>query len=463
MMEQFQLKNFIKQSGTIQEFSALPDNYCLPAISIDTRTLCKGETYLALRGDCFDGHAFILDAIKKGASAVVYDQADCHDQITGEVIAFQVRDTLQFLMEFAGWYRSNFEATVFALTGSTGKTTTKEMLAAILSLEKETLKTRKNQNNFIGVSLTLLRLQKTTEIAVIELGTNHPGEISTLAHMVKPTHAAITNIGSGHIGYFGSKEAIYREKTALFDGLQRDSTIYLNLEDSYLSGYSNNILKIKTYGLRSSSIYRASESGMDERGHIRFNINDGPEIQLSVPGKHQLMNGVLAASVALDMGVSMSNVKRGLESVEAQDKRMELTYWDGITIVNDAYNSNPESLKAAIDFICDLPLNSGNKKVLVLGDMLELGDQSESEHRKMGEYLRNKEIDAVLCYGSFSILILEGLGNTHPGSMIRKNFNTYENLARALRDLLQEGDVLLLKGSRGMQLEKVLEYLDRKG
>jgi len=122
-----------------------------------------------------------------------------------------------------------------------------------------------------------------------------------------------------------------------------------------------------------------------------------------------------------------------------------------------------ESFKAAIDFICDLPLNSGNKKVLVLGDMLELGDQSESEHRKMGEYLRNKEIDAVLCYGPFSILILEGLGNIHPGSMIRKNFNTYENLARALRDLLQEGDVLLLKGSRGMQLEKVLEYLDRKG
>ena len=142
---------------------------------------------------------------------------------------------------------------------------------------------------------------------------------------------------------------------------------------------------------------------------------------------------------------------------------MELSHWGGITIVNDAYNSNPESLKAAIDFVCDLPLNSGNKKILVLGDMLELGDQSETEHRKMGEYLRDKEIDAVLCYGPFSILILEGLGNSRSGSIIKEKFNSHENLARALKGLLQEGDVLLLKGSRGMQLEKVLEYLDRKG
>ncbi|MCK5455386.1 MAG: UDP-N-acetylmuramoyl-tripeptide--D-alanyl-D-alanine ligase, partial [Calditrichia bacterium] len=158
-----------------------------------------------------------------------------------------------------------------------------------------------------------------------------------------------------------------------------------------------------------------------------------------------------------------SNVKRGLEAVNALDKRMELSDRDGITIVNDAYNSNPESFKAAIDFVCDLPLRSGNKKILVLGDMLELGDQSENEHRKMGEYLRNKNIDVVFCYGSFSNLILEGLDNTHPGSTIKEIFNTHENLARALTDLLQEGDVLLLKGSRGMQLEKVLEYLDRKG
>lgn len=462
-MEQINIKNFLQQSAVIQKFSELPDDYYMPGISIDTRTLRKGETYIALRGDRFDGHEFIPDAIRNGASAVVFDQAHCGDLLPGEVVAFQVRDTLQFLMEFAGWYRSNFEITVFALTGSTGKTTTKEMLAAILSMESETLKTQKNQNNFIGVSLTLLAFQKTTEVAVIELGTNHPGEISALTQIVQPTHAAITNIGSGHIGFFGSKEAIFQEKTALFDGLQEDKTIYLNMEDPYLSSYTNNKLKIRTYGLRSSSKYRASESGMDDRGHIRFKINDGPEIQLSIPGKHQLMNGVLAASVALDLDVSMSNVKRGLESVNALDKRMELSDRDGITIVNDAYNSNPESLKAAIDFVCDLPLRSGNKKILVLGDMLELGDQSENEHRKMGEYLRNKNIDVVFCYGSFSNLILEGLDNTHPGSTVKEIFNTHENLARALTDLLQEGDVLLLKGSRGMQLEKVLEYLDRKG
>jgi UDP-N-acetylmuramyl pentapeptide synthase len=175
------------------------------------------------------------------------------------------------------------------------------------------------------------------------------------------------------------------------------------------------------------------------------------------------MNALLAASVALDLGVSMANVKKGLERVESPDKRMEMTEWDGITIINDAYNSNPESLKAAIDFVCSLPLKAGNKKVLVLGDMLELGDQSETAHRQIGEYLRNQDISAIFCYGTFSKLFIEGLGNLHPQSIVKDHFNTHEDLARALADLLEQGDILLLKGSRGMQLEKVLEYLERKG
>jgi UDP-N-acetylmuramoyl-tripeptide--D-alanyl-D-alanine ligase len=462
-MEPFKIKQFLQQSTTVQKSSGLPEDYQMPDISIDTRSLRKGDAYIALRGDRFDGHDFIPDAIQKGASTVVYDQAQFVDKLSGDVVALQVSDTLQFLMEFSGWYRSQFQSTVFALTGSTGKTTTKEMLAAILSLEKVTLKTPKNQNNFIGVPLTLFEFQKMTEVAVIELGTNHPGEISALTQIVQPTHAAITNIGSGHIGFFGSKKAIYKEKTALFDGLRKDSTIYLNVEDPYLSSYVNSTLKIQTYGLRNSSIYRASDMGMDERGHIRFNINDGPGIQLSIPGKHQLMNGVLAASVALDLGISMSNVKKGLEAVEAQEKRMELSNWEGITLVNDAYNSNPESLKAAIDFVCDLPLRAGNKKIVVLGDMLELGEKSEIEHRIIGEYLQNKNINVVFCYGLFSNLILEGLDNNHPSSMIKGIFDTHENLARTLKDLLQEGDILLLKGSRGMQMEKILDYLERKG
>jgi len=462
-MEHIHIKNFLQQSGTVQKHSVLPDDYCMPAISIDTRTLRKGETYIALRGDRFNGHDFIPDAITKGASAIVYDQAYYGETLSEEVAGFQVRDTLKFLMEYAGWYRSNFKVAVFALTGSTGKTTTKEMLAAVLRIKNQILKTQKNQNNFIGVSLTLLEFKKTTEIAIIELGTNHPGEISALTQIVQPTHAAITNIGSGHIGFFGSKEAIYREKIALFDGLSKDKTIYLNLEDPYLSSYTNNTLKIQTYGLRSSCNYRATYSGMDERGHIRFHINAGPEIKLSIPGKHQLMNAVLAASVALNLGASISDVKRGLESVKAQDKRMELTDRDGVIIVNDAYNSNPESLKAAIDFVDEIPIKSGNKKILVLGDMLELGDQSEAEHRKIGEYLGNRNINVVFCYGSFSNLILEGLNNTASGSIVKELFNTHESLARALKDLIQEGDLILLKGSRGMQMEKVLKYLAKKG
>ncbi|UCF63752.1 MAG: UDP-N-acetylmuramoyl-tripeptide--D-alanyl-D-alanine ligase [bacterium] len=459
-MERTEITHFLQKSQTVKQSVNLPGQTVFPGISIDTRTLLKGEVYIAIRGERFDGHDFIPEAIKKGAVGIVYSDTAVTQNLSPDVFGLQVSDTLQFLMEFAGWYRSHYDLSVFALTGSTGKTTTKEMLAGILNRGFITLKTKKNLNNFIGVSLTLLELEKSTEMAVIELGTNHPGEIAILTQIVRPTHAAITNIGSGHIGFFGSQEAIFQEKTSLFENMSEGGNIYLNMEDPFLSCYTNNILRIHTYGLSSSYNFWACYLGMDQRGHIRFTINDGPEIMLQIPGKHQLMNGLLAGTVALDLGISYAEVKAGLESVLAPDKRMEIFDMKGIKVINDAYNSNPESLKAAIDFVIDLPVQTGCRKVLVLGDMLELGDQSEAAHLQIGEYLEDKPVDVVFCYGPYASLIVDILNSKKESSTMKEAFDSHKLLAEALGDVLHKGDILLLKGSRGMTLEKILEYLD---
>ena len=459
-MERTEIKQFIQKSQTVKQSVYLQDTAAFQGISIDTRTLHKGDVYVAIQGERFDGHDFIPEAIKKGAAGIVFSDTSVAQNLSYDIFGLRVSDTLDFLMEFAGWYRSQFNLPVFALTGSTGKTTTKEMLAGILNRKFQTLKTQKNLNNFIGVSLTLLELAKSTEMAVIELGTNHPGEIATLTQIVRPTHAAITNIGSGHIGFFGTREAIYQEKSALFENLSEGGNIYLNMEDPFLSHYTNDILRIHTYGLSSSYNFWACYLGMDKRGHIRFTINDGPEITLHIPGKHQLMNGLLAGTVALGLGISNEEVKAGLESVEAPDKRMEIFDLKGTMVINDAYNSNPESLKAAIDFTVDLPIQSGCRKVMVLGDMLELGDQSETAHRKIGEYLQDKPVDVVFCYGPFASIIVDVLDSLEASSIMKESFDSHKQLAEALKDVLHKGDILLLKGSRGMALEKILEYLD---
>jgi len=275
-----------------------------------------------------------------------------------------------------------------------------------------------------------------------------------------PVVQTVCYSGSGHIGFFGTRQAIYQEKSDLFNNLPAGSRIYLNMEDQFLSHYTSDILRIHTYGLSSSYNFWACYMGMDQRGHLRFTINDGPEIILRIPGKHQLMNGLLAGAVALDMGISPEEVKQGLESVEAPDKRMETFSMKGVTVINDAYNSNPESLRAAIDFVIDLPVQTGSRKIMVLGDMLELGDQSEAAHREIGEYLQQQKVDVVFCYGEYASIIVEVLDQQDDPSLIRESFKSHQKLAQVLKSLLRQGDILLLKGSRGMALEKVLEYLD---
>jgi UDP-N-acetylmuramoyl-tripeptide--D-alanyl-D-alanine ligase len=459
-MEKVRLIRFLKQAETVAEnFLADPDFY-FSGISIDSRTLQPGEVFVAITGEKYDGHQFIPAAIEKGAIGVVYQEAY---QLPGKIegiVYIPVSDTLRFLMEFAGWYRSQFKIPVVGLTGSSGKTTTKEMLSAVLQRKFQVTKTFRNLNNFIGTSLTLLEIQIQTEIAVIEIGTNHPGEIAELAKMVHPTHAAITNIGSGHIGFFGSREAIYKEKTALFEVMKENSDIFINVDDPYLQKYQNPILNSHTFGVKNPADFRAEFLGLNEQRCARFRINNGPEMQLSIPGQHQLQNALLAGAIGLYFKLSPDEVKAGLESDIKTDKRMEITRIKSVRVINDAYNANPESMQAAIDFLNEFPQKAGKKKILILGDMLELGSRSEAYHRNIGKYLVGKKIDTVYCLGEDSRFIIEELKRISPNGLVFEFFDTYEETVQKLREVLAPDDIILLKGSRGMALENILTLLE---
>jgi UDP-N-acetylmuramoyl-tripeptide--D-alanyl-D-alanine ligase len=462
-MDSINLNKFLEISRTTHRVVGLSNDFMIKGVAIDSRLIQPGDMFIAIPGERFDGHDFATDVIEAGASVVVASDEAKVQALENRSPIIYVADSVRFLMEFAGWYRLNFRIPVYALTGSTGKTTTKEMLATSLQTTFQVARTQKNMNNFIGVPLTLLQISDTTDIAVVELGTNQPGEIAALTEIVQPTHAAITNIGSGHIGFFGSREAIYREKKALFDGMKEGTRIFLNMDDTFLAGYRNERVVTRTCGLRTGNYYQGEFLGMDEQGHVRFRINHGHEICLKIPGKHQLMNALLAGSMALDAGLSPETMKTGLESVLAPDKRMDIVYHDGVMIINDTYNSNPESLHAAIDYLCDLPLKDDGRKIVVLGDMLELGEKSEEEHRQIGRYLASKDIYAVLCMGNYSRFICEEFKKYRNSSTKSFFFSGHSETARKLSGMLTKNDLVLLKGSRGMTMEKILTLLEIRG
>lgn len=458
-MDCVEIKDFLQNSKTLVHMENVTPNFVLCDLSIDSRTVKSGDVFVAIKGERLDGHHFLDEAIRNGASAVVVNNNTNNKLNSGPYKSFWVTDTTDFLLEFSGWYRSQFQIPIIGITGSTGKTTTKEFLAAVLQTEMQVLKTEGNMNNYIGVPLTLLNIGKNANIAVIEMGTNHPGEISQLTKTVKPTIATVTNIGVGHIGFFGTKEAIYEEKKAIFDQISSHSTIFINTEDELLKNYRRNDVIQKKVGLRNDLDYQGEYLGVDNWGRVCFRMNSGPEIQLQVPGKHQLMNGLLAAAVSAEVGITNEHIKEGLETNIVCEKRMEIYEKEGVIFINDAYNSNPQSLEAAINYLSEFKIRNGGRKILVLGDMLELGDQSEELHRHIGNTLKKKPVNFIYGYGNFSQFIIEEAGTRNSQVQEAVWFETHKGIANKLKEILKTGDVVLVKGSRGMEMEKVLMQL----
>lgn len=460
MGRRYSLKKFLDGYSGFVTATADPDAVDYHRFSIDSRDFREGKMFIALRGERFDAHQFIEDVVRQGARGVVVDnrwfQANEARARQLPVVVIVVRDTLDFLQQLAAWNRRQFAIPVVALTGTSGKTTTREMIANVLGTQYRTLRNRKNENNQIGVPLTLLHINPNVEAAVVELGTNQPGEIPVLARWTAPTHALVTNVGPGHIGFFGSVDAIYREKTALLDATPSGGMIFLNTDDPLLARYHREGVEIVTVGTQPTNDVWGTIVSVDDQGCVAFRVRDEWQVQLRVPGKHQFYNALMAVAVGEALGIDTEEMREALENFRAPHQRMELITHNGVLFINDAYNANPDSTRAAIDFLTQVRPQA--RKFLVFGDMLELGALEEQLHREIGHYIAGTAVNEVLLYGNATRATEEGIRQKN-ATMLVHHFDEHRAIARHLQEVLRPGDVVLIKGSRGMQMEKVLSIL----
>jgi UDP-N-acetylmuramoyl-tripeptide--D-alanyl-D-alanine ligase len=455
------IANFLEDYDGFVSSSGQIDDIDYQKFSIDSRTLQSGDFFVALKGDSFDGHDFLDDALKKNASGVAaqsewYAQAETKfRQDTAFII---VKDTLDFLQKLSTWHRSHFNIPIIAITGSNGKTTLRKMISGIFANKFSVLSSEKNQNNHIGVPLTLLKLRSSHEAAVVELGTNHPGEIGFLTELVNPPIGVITNIGKGHIGYFGSLEGIYVEKTALFDRMRSGSLIFKNADDAFLKEYHRNSINMVQVGTSEECDYQGKMISTDRYGCVKFSINDLVEIQLRIPGAHHFHNALMAAAIALHFDISIEAIKKTLEEFQPESQRMQISKENGILVINDTYNANPDSTRAAIEYLTNLQITKG-RKIIVLGDMLEMGDFGEQEHVAIGKFINGRPIDYVFLFGQLSRMIKTGILETNSFKGEAHWYETHEEIAAQLKKILAPNDALLVKGSRGMKMENVLNNI----
>jgi len=435
------------------------NNQKVTGISIDSRTLKKGDLFVALKGDTFNGHQFIEESFKKGATAVVADKKYfVSGNINGKGIFLQVNNTLKALQQMAKSYRDVFDIPVIAVTGSNGKTTTKEMIANILSTKYKVAKSEGNYNNHIGVPLSILRWDRKCEVAVIELGTNHFGEIDLLSKISKPTHGVITNIGKAHLAFFDSLEGVTKAKKELLDHLNPDGYAFLNGDDPYLYPLRNICENTIMFGFSNRCNLRGHDSRVDSEGFPSMKIGD-KEVKLLIPGMHNLSNSLAAIAVTKSLHINEDNIYKILRNYQPIEKRMNIVTIGDMKVINDTYNANPSSMLESLKTL-KVVTNKSSRSIAVLGDMMELGSHSKSEHRNIGEKALKIGIDALFCFGDMGEYVYEGA--LHLGM---KNIYYYYDKVRLLVDLInfiKKGDVILVKGSRAMKMEEIIEGLKER-
>ncbi|MDD8018219.1 MAG: UDP-N-acetylmuramoyl-tripeptide--D-alanyl-D-alanine ligase [Bacteroidota bacterium] len=431
-------------------------------ISTDSRSVGKANIFFALHGDHFDAHNFIGDVVKHDVAAIVI-RKEWAEKNAARLKSFPcaciiVPDVIIALGELARIYRRKFDIPVIAIGGSNGKTTTKEMVTAVLKAKYAVLNTEGNLNNHIGVPQTLFRLTSDHDMAVIELGTNHFGELSYLCKIAEPTHGLLTNIGKEHLEFFGDENGVAKEEKELFRFLeQHDGFAFINSDDRYLEDESKNIKKSMSFGTISKADVRAKNITMNALGQATFQCkwlkkDISMSVNLSVPGIHNVSNALAAVSVGLKMKVKEKKIINALKNFSSASKRMEIFSHNGVTILNDTYNSNPDSVIVALKTLQSLTTNG--KKIAVLADMRELGESSKREHTNIGVIAAEMKFSHLFTYGPFSKYTNEAYNRDNG-----KHFESKDELAEVLNSILHSGDVVLVKGSRGMRMEDVVAHL----
>jgi len=422
----------------------------------DSREIKSGDFYVPLVGEKFDGHDFINEAFSKGAVAC-FSIKDVN--VPNGKVLIKVSDTLKAYQDVAKAYRSEAQVPLVAITGSVGKTTTKDMISAVLAEHYNVLKTEGNLNNFIGLPKTLLNY-KDQEIIVLEMGMNHFNEISVLSDIAKPNIAVLTNIGHSHIGNLGSRENILKAKMEILEGMNDDGVIVVNNDDIYLSTIKDKVKqKVITYGINNDSDYMAYDVVMND-SYTTFKINDDGKIynvKINLPGEHLVYNALAAWAVGKLNNVSSDEIIKGLETFKMSKLRMDVREINNVKIINDTYNANPESMKAALTTLSKM---NGNRKIAILADMLELGERSNNIHFELGRCINDLEIDYLFTYGEEAKFIAKGAIDAGKANV--KIFDNKEELIDEANKFLQAGDIVLVKGSRGMKMDEVVNaYINK--
>lgn len=428
----------------------------IKAVSTDTRKIEEGTMFIALKGENFNGNNYVLEAFNKGAKIAIVDEVKCDlNELKEDVALIKVQNTGRALMDLAKFYREKLGLKVVGITGSAGKTSTKDLVAAVLSDKYKVFKTKGNFNNEIGLPLMILELDSTYDVAILEMGMRGLGQIKELAEIASPDLGIITNIGISHIEILKTRENILKAKMEIATFFDKNNTLVVCGNDDFLGALPEAEYKIVKTGVGENFKIGAKNIALEELSS-KFTVYDGEkeeEFSLDMPGEHNISNLMLGIAIAKELGVSFEEMKRGLKNIEATSMRLELIKKDGFSILNDCYNSSPVAVKSAIDVMKNI---EGKRRIAVLGTMRELGHKSEEAHEEIGKYAKENGIEKVLCFGDFSENIKEGYG---------EGCTVYENKEELIKDLLNiicDGDIILVKASRSLKFEEITKALLEK-
>jgi len=458
----------ITSARLLTEWEARAAKQGIRRLCMDSREVGEGDLFVAIKGERMDGHEFVLAALKKGAvGALVQDDYRLPPSLPQrggrKPVLLGVPDTLRAYQQLAAYHRNRFQIPVVAVTGSNGKTTTKEMVADVLAQRWPVLRTEGNLNNRIGVPQTLFRLAPRHKAAVIEMGVDQTGQTARLCEITRPTIGLITNIGPDHLEFFGTMDVSAQAKGELLEFLPPEGHAVLNADDAYF-GYlaSRARCDVLSFGLSAKAQVRAERLTLGSRQgtqfHLRLPGRSKPQlVSMRVHGMHNVLNALAAAAVGHAMGLSPVTIAEGLARFRPAAMRSQVLTVGGIRIINDCYNANPASMKAAIDLL--LALGADSRSVAVLGDMLELGPSAPALHREVGAYLAERGVTQLIACGALGKLVAEGARSAGMAPERVLHEPDAVRAGAALQALVKEGDVVLVKASRGMKMEQAVEML----
>ena len=456
-MKNLTLENIAKACGGTYVGSDTDKSREVGDITTDSRQAKEGSLFVAIVGERVDAHRFIPAVYEQGALCVLCEKVP--EDPKGAYIL--VESSLQAVKDIAEFYRQQLDIKVVGITGSVGKTSTKEMIASVLSEKYRVLKTLGNFNNELGLPLTMFRLREEDEVAVLEMGINHFGEMHRLSKVARPDLCVITNIGQCHLEYLGDRDGVLRAKSEIFDFLAEDGKIILNGDDDKLATVQSvKGISPRFFGIKSDREIRAEQIESVGLKGVKCKIFVGEEsfdVTVPIPGYHMVLNALAATAVGTSMGMNLEEIKSGIEKLEALSGRFHIIEENGITVVDDCYNANPVSMKASLGVLKD----ALGRKVAVLGDMGELGENEKELHAEVGSFAGGLDIQMCICVGELCQHLADAAQKANPDLEIHR-FATLEEAVEQLPVLIRTGDNVLVKASHFMHFEKIVDVLTKK-